>query len=306
MIKFSWPFPFAVLLLWPSLSLGQSSDLAKTFELCQEAAVQEICMTTCATACKSSEFLTNHVDYCLSNGLIGGTSAPPADAASCSAIFGAAGDNAQPTPPAEVNRVDPPEPSIQPAVTEPAAKDEIDCSTVKGFIERKRCEQAKIAPKCAPTVTDLENQSRLLVTQIEAELSTYGELLLRDWSEINNRALLCAFTEADLEESYNLAAGNQDSLHTLQRQATSIQSCQSEWETLVRDNAGNLTSTDLIDVIARDAEKQLEPLKKQINRLSESIGQLQNAAKTIDQIGAAYVNFCDGKGTSLTATTGNP
>lgn len=171
------------------------------------------------------------------------------------------------------------------------------CDQYETYSERRRCELTQLTPQCSPTVVELEGRARLLVTQIGQELAQYGGLLERDWTDITNRAALCSFSIAQLDENYQVASENPELLRALQRQATGIQTCQGDWETWLRENAGTQGSDALIDQVTRDAEAQLGPLKGEIANLGESVQKLESATDTIGEIIDVHIFFCDPEGT---------
>jgi len=286
---------------------AQAGDVDPSLKLCEDSGLQTLCMTSCAPACATAEFLSKNVAYCVTNGLLGGTSTPKPDDVSCATIFAAAFGTAGKT------NVAP----LRPDQTQVAGQgrgetsgstksaNPSDCDTLETLSARRRCELSKSTPNCTQTVTELEGKARLLVTQIEQELHSYGELLRLDWSDVNNRPLLCSFSEDDLNESYKLATENPDSLRALQRQATNVQSCQSDWEAWVRskrpknDSVQGDDSDVIDDVLARSTEERLKPLKAQIEGLSTSISKLENAADSIINTMDRHIIYCDPKGTPL-------
>lgn len=268
-------------------------------KLCQDISIQALCASTCAQACSSTEFVDNNFDFCDSTGMLGGESSALPDDPSCAAKFTVtpplgADPDAVPSSQGELD-----DSGVTDASTPPKsdADSNSECDALETQFAKRRCKFAKETPACARTVTELEGQSRLLVTQIGLELGKYGELLARDWKDVKNRSLLCAFSEAELERSYNLASKNPDALRALQRQATGVQECQGDWEIWIRERAGNKSSDVLIDVLTRDAEAQLGPLKSQIEGLSTTISKLQNASQTIGEIIDQHIFFCDPNGT---------
>lgn len=257
-----------------------SQDIDLTFELCEQENVQTSCQTSCANACNDASFLKDNTSYCLENGLIGVQISPKPDAARCIGIF-------QPEAEETQELID-----ANAATSNPG-----QCDQLKTRSEQRRCELTQLTPQCSPTVVELEGRARLLVTEISLEVAQYGELLKRDWTDIDNRDALCRFSISELDENYQVASDNPALLRALQRQGTGIQSCQSEWEKWLRDNAGTRGSDSFIDRIARESEAQLGPLKEQIERLGSSVKQLESATDTIGEIIDVHIFFCDPEGT---------
>lgn len=258
---------------------GVADTLGESSEICSDSEVQTICQTTCAPYCGDRVFLEANLDYCSDNGFISFSPTPDADDDSCSAIF--AHDTTDSDGSGEL-------------VVNSGGDDA--CAEFETHSERRRCELKQLTPACSPTVVDLEGRARLLVTEIGLELSQYGELLERDWTDINNRDALCTFSIAQLDDRYNLASENPALLRALQRQATEIQACQSEWEAWLRDNAGTQISDILIDILTRDAEAQLGQLRERTESLSESVTKLETATDTIGEIIDVHILFCDPDG----------
>lgn len=268
-------------------ALALSADEAAA--VCREAGVRDLCLATCAQACRLGSFLEANVDYCLGRGLLGtDPGAPaPADAPACAGLL--AGLTGRATPD---------------AAPEAAAPEGSDCESFATLSERRRCALAKVTPKCSATVTELESDARLLVDEITRELAQYGDLLERDWNDISNRQRLCVFSLAELDASYEAANDNPEILRALQQNASEIQACQSDWEDWVRSNAGTRASDSLIDQVSRDAEAQLGPLKAQVATLSQSVARLESAAATIVEIVDIHIIYCDPAGSPPDATDG--
>lgn len=266
-------------------AIAQSPQIEVIGPLCENAALQMSCQTTCAPACSNAEFLSKNTTYCLSNNLIGGTVQPKADESICAGVF------------AKLVSQDNEAPSANPE-DDGASGAGDDCDTLSRLSERRKCKLAKVTPKCSPTVRDLEGRAQLLVTEIGNELKQYGDLLQRDWTDVDNRDLLCQFSLDQLDENHQLASENPELLRVLERQANDIQVCQADWETWVRENAGTRSSDVLIDQVTRDAEEQLGPLKTEIEGLSKSVSQLDSAAQTIVEIVDVHILFCDPEGSS--------
>lgn len=300
---------FVVLLLSVSGAAAQVVLSSQSLELCKKGEVQAVCNSSCASACEDAEFLSNNAAFCISTGILYGKSTQKRDDANCVTILPVGTDNAVKPRVATSGggQMNGDTVAVGATPAETNAGTTSECGGLETQFKRRRCELAKVTPACAPTVTDLIGKSRLLVTQIELELEKYGDLLQRDWTDVSNRALLCGFSEVSLEDSYNLASENPEGLRALQRQATGVQGCQAEWETWVRDNAGNRSSDALIDSVTRDAEAQLVPLKGQIEGLSTSVSKLENAAETIGEIIDVHIIFCDPNGTPVPPPpTGTP
>lgn len=261
-------------------ALAQDIDL--TIELCAQENVQSSCQASCAIACNDTSFLSANTSYCLENGLIGVEISPQPDSAQCIGIF---------QPEAE-------KPEVVVDANSPTANSD-QCAQFETYSERRRCElEAKqLTPQCARTPVELEGRARLMVTEIGLELDQFGDLLESDWTDINNRDALCSFSIAELDENYQIASENPDLLRALQRQATNIQSCQSDWENWMRDNAGNQGSGTLIDQVTRDAEAQLGPLKTEIANLRVSVETLESATDTIGDVIDVHIFYCDPAGT---------
>ncbi|MAC80615.1 MAG: hypothetical protein CML66_21410 [Rhodobacteraceae bacterium] len=173
---------------------------------------------------------------------------------------------------------------------------ETDCSQLEKLSERRICELAKVAPSCSPSVSQLIGEAQLLVRVIDDEVSQYGDLLTRDWSDVDNQELLCAFSIDELDRNYDIATENPAKLISLRNQATDIQACQTEWETFVRDNAATTGSDRLVDQVTRDAEARLDSLKGQIETLTSSVATLENAADVIVGIVDLHIIYCNPDG----------
>jgi hypothetical protein len=250
-------------------------------ELCASTDVQMQCQTTCAPACNVADFLGSNTTYCLDNALIGAASSPTPDDASCSALFAVFSDE---------------DPVEEVVIAESELTDD-ECAGLGTRSAQRRCELAKIAPACSPTVVELEGRARLLVSEIGIELDQYGDLLESDWTDVNNRDLLCGFSLEQLDQNYEVATENPEMLRALQRQANDLQSCQTNWEVWMRENAGTRSSDTLIDQVMRDAETQLGPLKDRITGLGQSVLKLESASGTIGEIIDVHIFLCDPEGT---------
>ena len=257
---------------------ASSSAMADVPEACRMSDLRDACLASCAVACEDSDFLQENVGYCLDNALVGRSAdmAPLTDAPQCAAHFDTAA--AEPAPPAEDT---------------PA---EVDCSELTRLSERRRCELAKVAPACSPTVSQLIGEAQLLVRVIDDEVSQYGDLLTRDWTDVTNQELLCSFTIDELDENYVIATENPAKLLSMKSRATDIQACQTEWEVFVRDNAATTGSDRLVDQVTRDAEDRLDALKGQIETISTSVTTLENAAEIIVGIVDLHIIYCNPDG----------
>ena len=256
---------------------AQNTDM--TVEICSATNVRKACQTSCAPACGEAGFLSEHTNYCLENGLIGLNITPQPDSAECVGFFKLKAPETDESGTSDADQ---------------APSDE--CAKFGTYSERRRCELTKLTPECSSTVVELESRARLLVTQIGSELGQYSELLERDWTDITNRDSLCSFSIAQLDDNYQIASENPELLRALQRQATDIQSCQTDWESWSRNNAGTRGSDRLIDKLTREVEAQLGPLKERIARLGESVQKLESATDTIGEIIDVHIFFCDSEG----------
>lgn len=263
--------------------------LAEVPAPCLESDVRDLCPGSCAAACREAAFLEENATYCLNNGHFVDDPTAPGDAPACVEHFGTAIVVDPPLPPI------PGEPTS--TNTEAVEPEGPDCDALTDVFEQRECELAKVAPACSPTVTELEARARLLVTEIDQELAQYGDLLTRDWTDVNNRQRLCEFSRAQLSENYQIATQNPEILRTLQRDAGDIQACQRDWEEWMRDNAETDASDSLIDAVTRDAEEQLGPLTEQMEELGVSVAKLQSAAETILGIVDVHIIYCDPDGT---------
>lgn len=254
---------------------------AEVPQACLSTDLQSACLKSCAQACEDPDFLKEHVGYCLDNGLVGRSPDLPAltDAPECAAHF-------QTTPATLTGTAEP----------EADVSEQTDCSQLEKLSERRMCELAKVAPACSPSVSQLIGEAQLLVRVIDDEVSQYGDLLTRDWSDVNNQELLCGFTIDELDRNYEIATENPAKLISLRNQATDIQACQTEWETFVRDNASSTGSDRLVDQVTRDAEARLDSLKGQIETLSSSVQTLENAAGIIVGIVDLHIIYCNPDG----------
>ncbi|MEM8729468.1 MAG: hypothetical protein AAGF79_06070, partial [Pseudomonadota bacterium] len=245
---------------------------------CRDSALRETCLASCASACDDPDFLQEHVGYCLDNNLVGRAADLPAlvDGPQCAAHFDTA---AAPSDPEE-----------------PPATAEIDCAALPRLSEQRRCELAKVAPACSPTVSQLIGEAQLLVRVIDDEVSQYGDLLTRDWTDVTNQELLCGFTIDELDTNYVIATENPAKLLSMKTRATDIQACQTEWEVFVRDSAASTGSDRLVDQVTRDAEARLDALKGQIQRISTSVETLENAAEIIVGIVDLHIIYCNPDG----------
>lgn len=240
---------------------------------CAATDIQKLCQTTCAVACSDGSFLAENASYCLGLGLMSGESKIAADAAACAATFSSAV--------VETTTVDVP--------------DFDECESDDIFA-REECILAKITPQCSPTVSSLRGRAELLVTEIQNELAQYGELLERDWSNVSNGDLLCQFTRDDLRDYYQISSENPGLLNGLQRQASGIQFCGVEWEEWMRSSDIRKTpniSSELIDQLSREAERDLVPLRSQIKNLRVSTETLENAEDSIIAIVQLHILSCD-------------
>lgn len=240
---------------------------------CAAADIQNSCQTTCAVACSDGSFLAENASYCLGLGLMSGESDIAADAAACEATF-------------------------SPAVVEPTTVDVPDFGKCESedIFAREECILAKITPECSPKVSLLRGRADLLVTEIQNEVAQYGDLLERDWTNVSNGELLCQFTRDELRDYYQIASENPELLNGLQRQASGIQSCGVEWEEWMRSsdirNTPNISS-ELIDQLTREAERNLVPLRSQIENLRVSTETLENAEDSILAIVRLHILSCD-------------
>ncbi|MGR3804777.1 MAG: hypothetical protein ACU0AY_14965 [Marinibacterium profundimaris] len=248
---------------------------------CGDSELRGACLKSCAVACEDPGFLQENVGYCLDNALVGRTPdmAPLTDAPHCAAHFDTAA--AEPDA-AESDAADIPE--------------ETDCSTLDRLSERRKCELAKVAPACSSTVSQLVGEAQLLVRVIDDEVSQYGDLLTRDWTDVTNQELLCSFTIDELDENYVIATENPAKLLSMKSRATDIQACQTEWEVFVRDNAATTGSDRLVDQVTRDAEDRLDALQGQIETISTSVATLENAAEIIVGIVDLHIIYCNPDG----------
>ena len=256
-----------------------NAALAQVPQACRTADIRAACLKSCAPACEDSAFLNDNVGYCLENGLLGRpVDAPPlTDDAICADHFAA-------VPVEEPAAL----PSSQPTTT--------DCVALDRLSDRRRCELAKVAPACSPSVSQLIGEAQLLVRVIDDEVSQYGDLLTRDWTDVTNQERLCAFTIDELDQNYVIATENPATLLSLKTQATDIQACQTEWEGFVRDNAATTGSDRLVDQVTRDAEARLGALKGQIETISTSVDTLENAAEIIVGIVDLHIIYCNPDG----------
>jgi hypothetical protein len=283
-------FPGVIVYLVAVILTGMA--VAEAPQACLQQNVREVCLQSCAEACRDDKFLGENLTYCLENGLVGAGTLDVADAPECVGLF----------------ETSPPGQQTQDASTShgqiPAQV--VDCSEFTKLSERLRCELNTTGPKCSASVEELQGQGRLLDTSIQAQLAQYGELLTKDWSDVNNRELLCAFSLSELDENYEVATQDPHALRAVQRQAISIQACMSEWEDFVRARAeaeaGSGDSDTLADELARDAEERLGPLQGQIENLSLSIGTLEAAADTITSIEKLHLIYCKAEGEPPLAT----
>lgn len=269
--------------------------LAEVPAPCLESDIRDLCPASCAAACGEAAFMAENATYCLSNGhFVDDPNAnAPGDSRACVEHFGTAiivGRPPLPIPGGSSGEA-------APTNTEAGQPEVPDCSALPTWSEQRRCELAKVTPACSANLTELEGQARLLVTAIDLELGHYGELLTREWTDLNNRALLCAFSLAELDRNYEIATRNPTILRILQRAATDIQACQTEWEQWVRDASGSEGSDSLIDSVTRDAEWQFEALRVQMENLRTSVARLQSAADTIVEIVDIHLIYCDPAGT---------
>lgn len=240
---------------------------------------------TCESACGDPGFLSANIQWCEASN----RRTTAADAPECPTLIARfVGAAATAPPPGDA--------------TTSVLSPENNCEKLPKLSERRACALAKTTPSCSRSVTELEGRARLLVTEISQQLDQYGELLERDWSDVSNRALLCAFSRDDLDLYYEGATSNPQILKALQSKASGIQSCQVEWEKWVRNRPVVPGQADsLLDEVARDAEQQLGPLKAQIEGLSASVAKLQAAATTIVGIMDVHLIFCDPAGSGSVA-----
>lgn len=267
--------PFVVFFL-----LGTGASAQSSLQICSNSEMQNTCPASCAQLnCGDESFLENNVTFCVTNFFNEESRAKAKDSAACSSILGVAANSGTETEDAQF---------------ETTTAVEEDCTRHDDIFAQEECELAKLAPSCSPTVVELEGRSALLVTDIKAELSTYGDLLTRDYSDVKERDALCAFTRDELSSSFKLASENPAILKSLQRQAQDVQACQTDWEDVVRGYKAEGTSDSLIDTLVRGSEAKLEDLKVEISSLTTSVDKLENAATTIRGIIRLYVAFCDG------------
>lgn len=277
---------------------------------CLNPVVRETCIASCAPACLDPQFLGINAAYCIGKGIINrGPGDPPLeDGPNCQTYFAAGAGN--------VDAAAVPIPDPAPVSSGQSANDSVnrqvvgaegeDCEKLEKLSEQRRCKLDKVGPKCSPTVTALEKRARLLVTSIKGELSKYGDLLTRDWRDVNNRERLCALGLNELDRNYEIATQNPDTLRASRREAQAIQSCQSEWEAFVRHHAGSNNSDSLVDTVAREAEAQLADLKGQIEELTRSIAKLEVVAGTIRDIVDVHIIYCDAAGQPPAADGSGP
>ncbi|MBB95898.1 MAG: hypothetical protein CML68_15055 [Rhodobacteraceae bacterium] len=261
-------------------ALLHAPAFAEVPQACRDASLRDTCLKSCAVACEDADFLKDNVGYCLDNGLVGRSADAPSlsDGPGCAAHFDTETTQAQ-----------------QPAEP-PAEETGTDCAELDRLSDRRRCELAKVAPSCSPSVSQLIGEAQLLVRVIDDEVSQYGDLLTRDWTDVTNQELLCGFTIDELDQNYVVATENPAKLRSLKTQATDIQACQTEWEVFVRDNAATTGSDRLVDQVTRDAEARLDSLKGQIETVSTSVTTLENAAEIIVGIVDLHIIYCNPDG----------
>lgn len=259
------------------------SARAEVPEQCLENNIRNQCPESCTVACNDADFLSENTTFCLGRGIFAGSPSPSdLDAPECADLFATSRDG-------DGSGGAAPPPATPTDITE--------CEELDSIFEQRRCILAIVSPECSASVPELQGRARLLVTEIEEELRPYGELLDRDWTDISNLELLCAFTVEGLEENYQIASQNPDSLRVLQRNAREIQNCQGEWEVWIRDYPAQANSVgisdELVDQMARASAAQLGALEDQMEGLSVSIDRLENAAVTIVSIIDLYIAGCD-------------
>jgi len=261
---------FRIILVSILASCATAAAWAEVPEPCLQDTVRNHCLTSCAVACKDATFLAIYASYCLDNNLLDSNAELLEDPPSCKESFG-----------------------------DSAAGGDVDCSTLTVLSERLLCEQRaeELLPRCAPSVADLAERAGVLITEIQSRLADYGDLLVRDFKDVRNHDALCAYSRADLDESYQIATSNPEVLATLQTNATDIQDCRAEWETFVRSTAGTSAPDSLVDRVARESQDRLGPLQDQLQHLSQSIEKLRNAAAEIEEIAKIHLVFCDPNGT---------
>lgn len=253
-------------------------------DVCVDADVQNACAASCAPACADATFFVANTPYCAANALSGGVMGElfdgVVDSDMCTAFEVA---EAEPEAPVTVIRGSEGEMSAE-------------CAALPSLSQRMACQRVDEVPSCAPNVPRLEANANLVVRSIGEELAQYGDLLERDWTEIDNQALLCEFTLTELDESYVAATEDPQRLERLQDNAREIQSCHAEWEMFARDRATAATSDSLVDSAQRESAERLTVVADTIEDLRGSIEQLRGAADTIVGIVDAHLTFCDNEG----------
>lgn len=286
---------------------------------CSQADIRTACSTSCYNICTSdSAFLLSNVTWCSTKSAAAATSVGiEADSPICSQIFSidanasAPGSNtavAESVEPATVQNgatavVPAPEAAATELVLDPVA----ECDALPRRSDQLRCLSELIAgrPTCSSNVPELEDRAGLLTIQVSNELSSYGELLALDLSEVSSRDRLCEFTLDELDANYSRASEEPENLRAIQVTARQIQDCQSLWQTFVRERPGTPGVPDpLQDDVARDLAAQLLPLQVQLVSLNDAILNLGTAAVTIDGLIAIHIDFCRAEG-SASATQNN-
>lgn len=247
--------------------------------LCTQNSLQLLCSETCRSACNDLRYSDGNQNYC-------STELKGRDDASCSAIFAA---------------VEVPESLLAPAVVEePSPADE--CNKLERIRDQILCRQQSQTsenprPNCSDTPQALEQEAALLSTMVEQELSQYGELLTRDYSDVSNRDLLCEFSMPELEENYVLATDDPESLRVTQENTRELQECRKEWEAYYRNRSqrGD-TSDSLTDNLVRDSQETMRPLTERMQELSRSISNLERAGATIENLILLHYDWCPSAG----------
>ncbi len=181
-----------------------------------------------------------------------------------------------------------------------------DCAKYKKITERVACEERDKKPKCASRTPELLDRANLLITSIDQELKQYGDLLTLDFSKIDNREKLCAYSSTNLDQYYDLTTKNPDGLNALQAEAAGIQRCQTEWEAYISPvpdgqrtvRTAKTGSDALADSIVRANRADLEKLKPTMEGLTRSVLTLRNAAERIKEVARFHGSACRPEGSS--------
>ncbi|MGF1528129.1 MAG: hypothetical protein ACFCBW_15230 [Candidatus Competibacterales bacterium] len=276
---------------------SNSPQIENLAALCSVTATQELCQATCAMACRDLEnlsFFKNHRAYCLREGMIIPTDDPNTliDDPRCAAIFSTATPSIPLTPSESTSPSNDPDcMALQDVFARAQCIEQLsDCSTIPNPSERAACENK--FPPCADSASALLDRSKLLVTEIETELSRYSEVLEIDFSDIRNRENLCNFTRDQLRRYYSDATGDASAIRRLQGRAKDIEACAVDIESWVEATPVGTNNDEFQDNLIRETRSDLSKLNPLRVEVERSVQKLSEAGPKIFGLVRYHLRFC--------------